>query len=254
MCSSKSPWRSIRWAFARLSPAPNWPKKKGLAIVAGTQRRHQNSYLEVMKRVHQGDIGDIVAGECYWNGPCTRTYGFYHATQAGWSEAEYQLRNWYFYCWLSGDHIVEQHVHNLDVINWAIGSPPVEALGVGGRQWRVEPEYGNIYDHFGVRYRYRQWRHRPEHGAADQQLRRPGLGIRDRHQGPGAGRQNRRPQAVPDRRRAIQSLRAGARRSDPRIRAGQPLNEGRQVAESTLAAIMGRISAYTGRTVSGSGR
>ena len=64
------------------------------------------------------------------------------------------LRHWYFYAWLSADRVVEQHVHNLDVINWAIGSPPAEALAVGGRQWRVEPQFGSIYDPFGARYRY----------------------------------------------------------------------------------------------------
>ena len=64
------------------------------------------------------------------------------------------LRQWYFYAWLSGDRVVEEHVHNLDVINWAIGSPPAEALAVGGRQWRVEPQFGSIYDPFGARHRY----------------------------------------------------------------------------------------------------
>ena len=83
------------------------------------------------------------------------------------------LRNWYFYSWLSGDHIVEQHVHNLDVINWAIGAPPAEALAVGGRQWRVEPQFGNIYDHFGVRYRYAERRRGRQHGAPDQQHGEP---------------------------------------------------------------------------------
>ena len=90
--------------------------KKGVGIVAGTQRRHQFSYTELMKRVQDGAIGEIVAGEAYWNGPCVRTYGFYHEPQPGWTGMETMLRNWYFYSWLSGDHIVEQHVRSGDGI------------------------------------------------------------------------------------------------------------------------------------------
>jgi predicted dehydrogenase len=224
-------------------------KQKGLAIVAGTQRRHQNSYLEVMKRVRDGDIGEVLAGECYWNGGCVRHYGFYHPREAGWTDTEYQLRNWYFYTWLSGDHIVEQHVHNLDVLNWAIGTPPSEALAVGGRQWRVEPEYGHIYDHFAVRYKYpngaivfsmaRQI-DETEARVAELVVGAKGRAWSGRIDGAkpftweGAN-PNPYEQEHAD---LIQS-----------IRAGQPLNEGRHVAESTLTAIIGRMSAYSGQPV-----
>ncbi len=224
-------------------------KQKGLAIVAGTQRRHQNSYLELMKRIQDGAIGELLAGEAYWNGPCTRTYGFYHERQAGWTDMEYVLRNWYFYSWLSGDHIVEQHVHNVDVINWAMGTPPVEALAVGGRQWRVERQYGNIYDHFGVRYRY-------PNGAVVVSMARQindtearvdelvigtkGRGASGRIEGPNAWRwEGANPNPYEQEHADLIAS----------VRAGKPLNEGRQVAEATLTAIIGRMSAYTGRTV-----
>ena len=109
--------------------------KKNLHIVAGTQRRHQASYLECLKRIHDGSIGTIVGGRCYWNQGAL----WVHPRQPGWSDMEYELRNWYHFVWLCGDHIVEQHVHNLDVINWAVGQHPVAAVGMGGRQVRTGP-------------------------------------------------------------------------------------------------------------------
>jgi predicted dehydrogenase len=224
-------------------------KQKRLAIVAGTQRRHENSYVEVMKRVRNGDIGEIVAGEAYWNGPCVRTYGFYHDRQPGWTDMEYMLRNWYFYSWLSGDHIVEQHVHNLDVINWAIGSPPTEALAVGGRQWRTEPQYGNIFDHFAVRYRY------PNGAVVVSQARQ----INDTEPRVGEGLIGTRGRAYAGRIEGAKPWKWEGPNPNPyeqehadliaSIRAGEPLNEGKPVAEATLTAILGRMSAYTGRTV-----
>lgn len=224
-------------------------RQKKLAIVAGTQRRHQNSYLEIMRRIHDGAIGEILAGECYWNGGCVRHYGFYHPRQKDWSDMENQLRNWYFYTWLSGDHIVEQHVHNLDVINWAIGGPPVEALGTGGRQWRTQSEFGNIYDHFAVRYRY-------ANGALVTSMARQidgteplvfeavlgakGRAIAGKIEGPNAFTfEGHNPNPY-------EQEHADLIKS---IRDGRPLNEGRHVAEATLTAIMGRMSAYTGQPV-----
>ncbi len=126
-------------------------KQKGLAIVAGTQRRHHAAYLETIKRVQDGAIGDVVAMRVFWNqgGLWTKP------RQAEWTDMEWQLRNWLYFTWLSGDHIVEQHVHNLDVANWIMGGkPPVRVFGVGGRQARTAPEYGHIYDHFGLDYEY----------------------------------------------------------------------------------------------------
>jgi len=109
-------------------------EQKGLAIVAGTQRRHQEHYLEIIKRIHNGDIGEIVSGQCYWNmGDLwveRATENMQKRNALGWSDIEWQCRNWLFLTWLSGDHIVEQHVHNLDIINWA-RSPSGSMYGDG---------------------------------------------------------------------------------------------------------------------------
>src|SRR5437764_1274098 len=125
-------------------------KKKNLAVVAGTQRRHQAGYIEVMKRIRDGVLGDLVTAQVYWNqgGLWSRE------RQQGWSDAEFQIRNWLYYTYLSGDHICEQHVHNLDVMNWAFDAHPVACVGMGGRQVRTAPIYGNIFDHFAVEYEY----------------------------------------------------------------------------------------------------
>ena len=111
-------------------------KKKNLAVVAGTQRRHQAGYVESMKRIHDGAIGDLTVGPRLLEPgkPLDEA-----PRRPSWSDTEYQLRNWYHFIWLCGDHIVEQHVHNLDVANWAIGAHPVRAVGMGGRQVRTEP-------------------------------------------------------------------------------------------------------------------
>src|SRR5207248_278596 len=121
---------------------------KKLHIAAGTQRRHQAGYLETVKRLHDGAIGDIVAARCYWNG---NTPWFHKRTDDLKSDVQYQCHNWYHFVWLCGDHIVEQHVHNLDVVNWVLKQTPKSALGMGGRQMREQGDakvVGNIYDHF----------------------------------------------------------------------------------------------------------
>src|SRR5262249_49642084 len=128
-------------------------KEKKLAIVAGTQRRHQTGYLQTMKQIHDGAIGDIVSARAYWNGQ-----GIWFRKREDWmSDAEYQINNWYHFNWVCGDHIVEQHVHNLDVINWAMNAHPIAASGMGGRSNRAHgdpADVRNIFDHFAVEYKY----------------------------------------------------------------------------------------------------
>ena len=124
--------------------------KKGLAIVAGTQRRHEQKYLETMKRIHDGAIGELVGGQCYWN----QGDLWVIKQTPEMSDMEWQCRNWLYFTWTSGDHIVEQHVHNIDVMNWAFDATPVKVMGMGGRQVRTAPEYGNIFDHFAVEFEY----------------------------------------------------------------------------------------------------
>src|SRR5205085_4795381 len=115
-----------------------------------TQRRYQTGYLETMKRIHGGDIGDIVSARCYWN----QGRLWNRQRTMGMTDVEWQLRNWLYFTWLSGDHIVDQHVHNLDVCNWAIRNHPIKANGMGGRQVRTAPEFGHIFDHFAIDYEY----------------------------------------------------------------------------------------------------
>ena len=125
-------------------------QKKGLTVGVGLQRHHQANYRALMQRVHDGAIGDIVAARCYWN-----MGSLWHKKQKPeWSGTEWQVRNWLYFTWLSGDHITEQHVHNLDVVNWAKQAHPVKALGLGGRQVRVGKEFGHIFDHHAVEYEY----------------------------------------------------------------------------------------------------
>ncbi len=231
--------------------------RKGLALVAGTQRRHQAHYLEAMKRVSGGDIGELVAGQCYWNmgalwvERAARNWADRYSKS--WSEMEWQVRNWLFTSWASGDHIVEQHVHNLDVVNWAFGAHPVKCSGMGGRAARTDPMYGNVFDHFAVEYEY-------PNGARVMSMCRQTAGATDNVSERVVGTAG---SCFTD---GADALIKGPKPWDnataspnpyvqehvdliASIKAGRPLNEGRQVAESTLTAIMGRMSAYTGRAL-----
>jgi predicted dehydrogenase len=219
---------------------------KGLAIVAGTQRRHQAHYLELMKRLGDGAIGEIVGGQCYWN---QGDLWVIKKTPAM-SEMEWQCRNWLYFSWTSGDHIVEQHVHNIDVMNWALGATPVKVMGLGGRQVRTAPEYGNIFDHFAVEFEYPNGvrvasQCRQIKGCADR-IEEKIVGTKGQAfgygeiLGPNAWKfEADEPNPYVVEHRDLIAC----------IRAGKPLNEGKRVAESTLCAIMGRMSAYTGRAL-----
>jgi predicted dehydrogenase len=222
-------------------------QQKGLAIVAGTQRRHQARYLELLKRVKAGAIGELVGGQCYWN---MGDLWVIKRTPAM-SDLEWQCRNWLYFTWTSGDHIVEQHVHNIDVINWAFGALPVKAMGMGGRAYRTAPEYGNIFDHFAVEFEYPNGVRvmsmcRQTAGAAERVEERL-VGTKGSAFGYGEIKS-----AAPWKFEGDETNPYVQEHTDniAAIRAGKPLNEGRQVAESTLCAIMGRMSAYTGRALS----
>jgi myo-inositol 2-dehydrogenase / D-chiro-inositol 1-dehydrogenase len=225
-------------------------RQKGLAVVAGTQRRHQQRYLEMIKRVHDGQIGDIVAAQCYWNMGDL----WVKPRTPGMSEMEWQCRNWLYFSWLSGDHIVEQHVHNIDVVNWAMRAMPRNVMGMGGRQVRTAPEYGNIFDHFAVEFEY------PD-GVRVTSLCRQTKGAAERVEERIVGTKGVAWSTSSATR--ITGKKAWTFQADEinpyvqehidliaSIRKGKPLNEGRQIAESTMCAIMGRMSAYTGRAMS----
>jgi myo-inositol 2-dehydrogenase/D-chiro-inositol 1-dehydrogenase len=219
-------------------------RQKGLAIVAGTQRRHQARYRQNAHAVAAGAIGKIKAGRVWWCGGG----GGAPRRAAGQSDAEYLVRNWYRFSMMSGDHIVEQHVHNLDVANWFIGRPPVQALGFGGRARR---QGGNQYDFFSVDLDYGD--DVIVHSMCRQikgcytQVSEQFIGTEGSVWGDGklVGKQVVLPEFEEKGGPYVQEHRDLIRS----IRAGEPLNEARNVAESTLVAIMGRISAYTGQIV-----
>jgi myo-inositol 2-dehydrogenase/D-chiro-inositol 1-dehydrogenase len=133
-------------------------KAKNLKVGVGLQRRHQPNYLETVARLHDGAIGDIVAMRCYWNGgpvgPKAERAKLTKSMGRAPTEMEYQIRNWYMFNWLCGDHIVEQHIHNLDVINWIKKGYPVRCHGLGGRCFQRGPDSGEIFDHHAVEYEY----------------------------------------------------------------------------------------------------
>ena len=132
----------------RVLAAAEEAKKKKLNVVVGLQRHYQNSYRELYKRKDM--IGDIVSAQAWWNNDGV----WVNPRKEGQTEMEYQMRNWYYFNWLCGDHITEQHIHNIDVINWFKGGYPVRAQGMGGRQVRKGKDNGEIFDHHYVEFQY----------------------------------------------------------------------------------------------------
>ncbi|MGI9176144.1 MAG: Gfo/Idh/MocA family protein [Rhodothermales bacterium] len=222
---------------------------KNLAIVAGTQRRHDPKYIEAMKRIHDGQMGEVVAGQVYWN-----QGGLWNRERlAGMSDAEWQIRNWLYFTWLSGDHIVEQHVHNIDVANWALQAHPVQANGVGGRQVRVDPSYGHIFDHFGVEIEYPSGARilsmcRQQDGTA-RYVGEYFIGTKGTSDGSTYIRGENAWRHEAEEGEAVNPYVQEHTDLIASIREGSPLNEGQRIAESVLTAIMAREAAYTGQVV-----
>jgi predicted dehydrogenase len=217
-----------------------------LGIGVGTQRRHQAEYLATIKRLHDGAIGEVVSGQVFWN-----QGGLWNRERhPSWSDVEWQIRNWLYFTWLSGDHIVEQHVHNIDVANWVLNAHPVKAIGAGGRQWRTDPKYGHIYDHFAVDFEYPS-------GARVMSMCRQIDGTRGRIGEHFIGTKGSSDPAGKIFGGSAWTYEAPEKPVSPyvqehtdlvaSIRSGKPYNELKQVAESTLTAIMGREAAYTGQ-------
>ncbi len=224
-------------------------KAKKVAVVAGTQYRHQTSFMETIKRIHEGAIGKIISGRAYYN---TGTLWSKPRTK-DMTDTEYQLRNWLYFDYLSGDHFVEQHIHTIDVTDWAMGAHPVKAVGVGGRQVRTGNQFGNVYDHFAVDYEYpdgrhvtsmaRQFAQTPGHvGAyfegADGEANVYAATISGKNAWKFDGKISIADAYIREHTDLVES-----------IRSGKPLNEAAQVAQTTLTAIMGREAAYTGKVV-----
>lgn len=235
--------------------------QKKLGIAAGTQRRHQAPYIETIKRIHDGEIGDIRAMRCFWNGGGIWFRPRREIVDRGESDTDlaYQLHNWYHFLWLSGDHICEQHVHNHDVCNWAMGNKhPVRCIGAGSRSARPAGppnEAGNIFDQFAIDFEYDNGVHMfsmcRQINGSDGNI--PGIsGVSEALVGTKGFCQVDR--------YTINGKRLGSRTGiDPyvqehtdlieSIRNGKPINELKNVAESSLTAVMGRMAAYTGKAV-----
>jgi predicted dehydrogenase len=230
----------------RVMAAGQKAKELGLAVVSGTQRRHSFSYRETIKRIQDGAIGEIVAAYAYW---CQGGLWVQERRQNQ-SDLEWQLRNWLYFTWLSGDHIVEQHVHNIDVINWVMGTHPVSAFGMGGRQVRTAQKYGHIYDHFAVEFEYpngvRMLSMCRQIDGCDGRVSEFVVGTKGRSNCSGWIRGEKEwryegPNPNPYVQEHVHLLES--------ILKGEPINEAQNIAESTMTAIMGRESAYTGRTI-----
>jgi len=234
-------------------------KAKGmeLSIVTGTQRRHQRDYVSTWQQVAQGAIGEITGGNVYWNGNKL----WHRDPNASWSEMEYMIRNWVNWTWLSGDHIVEQHVHNIDVANWFTGNHPVKAVGFGSRLRRVT---GDQYDNFSVDFTFENGMH--IHSMC-RQINGCVTNVSERLQGSkgstncqnsildlagteiwkygypvdSEGKSTNSVSVDPYVQEHIDLVTA--------IRTSTPINEAENTAISTMNAIMGRISAYTGKEV-----
>jgi len=229
----------------RFMEAAKKSEEMNLSVVAGTQRRHHKGYIETIKKIHNGEIGDLLAARAYWcGGPVFKA----RERKPEWSDLEWQMRAWYSYCWICGDNIVEQHVHNLDVINWALGSHPVSAFASGGRAWKTNEEYmGNIWDNFSVDYEYKvgnrtvhmlsMSRHWNNCAGANGEAVVGAKGESNCHDNLGAkGEPLAEPEMVQEHADLISSITGK----------GPHLNEGIQVAESSFTAILGREAAYTG--------
>jgi predicted dehydrogenase len=219
-------------------------KTKNLCVVTGTQRHHQREYIEILRRVKDGAIGEIVSARAYWNGGKL----WHNPRDPKWSDMEWMIRDWVNWRWLSGDHIVEQHVHNLDVINWFTGSHPVKAVGMGGRARRVT---GDQFDFFSVDYEFENGLHlmsmcRQINDCANNVSEfivgtKGSTNCADtiyKPDGTIAWQFPKEQKGKPYQQEHIDFVTA--------IRTSAPLNEAEATATSTMVAIMGRESAYTG--------
>jgi hypothetical protein len=221
-------------------------KAKGLAVVAGTQRRHDASYLKNKALIDAGAIGAIRGGIVQWNG----TVPWVRRRVAGEADGVYMNRNWVNFAELSGDHIVEQHIHNVDVAIWFLGRPPVSALGFGGRARR---DSGNMFDFFSVDLDFGDAVH--IHSQC-RQITDTSSRVGEFFTGAegscyGGGKVfTKKDITVPDIK--LDTGDAMVQEHVDLIRSafnGKPLNDARQIAETNLAVIMGRMSAYTGELV-----
>jgi predicted dehydrogenase len=225
-------------------------KKKNLAVVSGLCWRYDDGMRATFQQIHDGLVGDIVALQCTYN-----TGGLWHVPrQPEWSDMEWQCRNWLYFTWLSGDHNVEQHIHSLDKMAWAMRDEyPVKAVGLGGRQVRTGPEFGHIFDHHSVVYEFANGvkcfsNCRQQTGCANDVTDHVfgTKGVCDVMKHVIKGQTSWRYPRTAKRGNMYQNEHNELIAS---IRAGKPINNGDYMTKSTLMAIMGRMATYTGQVI-----
>jgi myo-inositol 2-dehydrogenase/D-chiro-inositol 1-dehydrogenase len=235
----------------RVMAANETAKQKQLLVAVGHHLRHEVKHREMIDRINDGAIGEVQFLRAYFNSSGV----WVNPREAGETEMQHQVRNWYYFTWLSGDHIVEQHVHDLDVCNWVMDGPPVEARGAGGRQVRIGSQYGEIFDHHSVEFTYpggvkmfsycrhirNCWNSFSQHihgdrgsvsieGHGPAELRAGGSDVVKIERGPDGH------QVEHDRLFAA-------------LIEGRPYNEADYSAASTMTAILGRMASYSGQII-----
>ncbi|QDU57696.1 Gfo/Idh/MocA family protein [Aeoliella mucimassa] len=225
-------------------------KEKGLGVGVGLQRRHDPTYINTVQQIQDGAIGEVGLTRVYWNGGGV----WMIPRKPEQTEMEYQMRNWYYFNWICGDHIVEQHIHNLDVGNWVKGMLPEKAQGMGGRQVRTGKEYGQIFDHHMVEYTY------PDGSTMLSCCRHiPGCWSQVTEYAHGTNGTTEVGRGVLVGKDGEQLYRYKGKRVNPyqqehddlfaSIRSGNPLNEAEYGAHSTMTAILGRMVTYSGKVI-----
>lgn len=256
---TEKPLASDAPGIRRVLAAAAEAKKRNLKIGVGLQRHHQQSYLETIGRLQDGAIGAIRYLRCYWDGGPPAKTPF---PRDGITEMEYQLRNWYFFAWLSGDHIVEQHIHNIDVCNWVMNGHPVDAQGRGGRQVRTGKEYGHIYDHHAVEFTYadgtKMFSFCRQIPGCFNSVSEFAVGVRGQADISG-GRIEAQGAEPWQSQNMVRRRRGKVMGANPyqvehdvlfdAIRNNKPHNELESSAHSTMTAILGRLASYSGRLV-----
>ncbi|MEM7167272.1 MAG: Gfo/Idh/MocA family oxidoreductase [Planctomycetota bacterium] len=223
-------------------------RQKRLSVVSGLCYRYQDAKQEIMRRVHDGAVGDITALQCTYN-----TGGLWHrGRKLEWSDMEWQVRNWLYFTWLSGDHIVEQSIHSIDKLLWAMQDRmPLRCVASGGRIVRTDDDFGNIYDHFNTTYEWeggikgfhscRQWPG-ADSDVSDYAFGTKGTAMLQHHRITGENEWRFQGQAND----MYEAEMAALFRA---VRKDEPINDGDYMCKSTLMAIMGRMAAYTGKVI-----
>jgi len=237
----------------RILAAGRKARRKNLSFVSGFETRYSTPAREAVRRVHDGAIGDIVAMEITYN----TGFLWHRGREPDWTEMQFQMRNWYYFTWLSGDHIVEQHVHLEDFAGWIMrDEPPLHAWGTGGRQVRVDPKFGDIFDHHAVVYEYptgtRVYAFCRQQANAYREVSKRVLGTKGQLAPGRAGwssyaiqgetnwtapKQEGHPELT-----TFREMFAG-------IRSGNPINDGLSMGHSTMLAILGRMATHSGQKI-----